>query len=288
MRWSEILRRLFNHEAVIIVLKGYWKTGKTNVGLKIAEDLLKLGVVQLIGTNIKVKETDTLKYIEDFETLKKFHYDDPRRPKSKLFILDEAGKIAVKRGAMRSINVEWMKFLPELSKGKMKLLVITQSEHLTDSIFTNTQFTRGTLTTHKSREFGYSVSIVSELLPDYQIFINNFPKTTIDYAPYGSAEFFIEARVTDEARELQCCKIAKMYAIEKLSTVKISNRTGWERNKIVRYIKMHIRHTFGQLTDEDIAEIHERGSEEPQTLSNSGGVPEPVPVTLLDKGVEGS
>jgi hypothetical protein len=277
LRYKEILKRLFDHEAIIIILKGHWKSGKTNVGLRIAEDLISLGIVKLVGTNIKIDETDTIKYIEDFETLKKFHYDHPRRPKPKLFILDEAGKIAVKRGAMRRMNVEWMKFIPELSKGKMKLLVITQSEYLTDSIFTQVQFTRATITTHHSKEWGYSISIVSDLLPDYQMYINQFPQTSIDYAPYGTADFFIEKRVEDTL-DLMCCRIAKMYAVEKKSTVKIANKLGWTRDKVITYVKMHIRHTFGRLTPEDIKEIREGAPEEPQSDKNIGDVPEIVPV----------
>ena len=117
MNYKSMLKRIFGHEAIIVIIKGNWKTGKTNVGLRIAEDLLHFGLIKVCGTNIKIKTTENFKYIEDFPTLKKFHFDHPTRPKPKMFIFDEAGKIAVKRGAMRRMNVEWMSFLPELSKG---------------------------------------------------------------------------------------------------------------------------------------------------------------------------
>ncbi len=249
------MTRIFRHEAIIVILKGYWKTGKTNAGLRIAEDLLDLGLIKVVGTNIKIKETDQFKYIEDFETLEKFHYDDPRNPKPKLFIFDEAGKLTTRRGAMRRMNVKFMTFIPELSKGKMKMLVITQSEYLTDSMFTTTEFTRATISTHKSKEYGYTISFSSELLnTSASVFVNSFPKTTIDYSPYQSAEFFLERR-TVETHDLLCCRISRDYAIKKLSSNQISNRTGFPRRKVMDLIRRHLRHTFDRLTPEDIEEI---------------------------------
>jgi hypothetical protein len=262
--YQQILKRIFDHEAIIVIIKGFWKTGKTNVGLRIAEDLIYYGIASICGTNIKIKENDTFSYIEDFDTLKKFHYDHPTRPKSKIFILDEAGKIAVRRGAMRKINVEWMKFIPELSKGKMKLIVITQAQFLTDSMFTETEFTRATITTHHSKEYGYSIGIVSELIENATLYINEFPKTTINYSPYQTAEFFLERRIP-ETHDLMCCKIARMYAVDKLSTVAISNKLGWTRDKVIRYVKIHIRHTFDRLTPDDIDKIK---NSEPDTVKD--------------------
>lgn len=254
MNYRQLLKKIFDHEAIIVIIKGYWKTGKTNVGLRLIEDLIEIGIISIAGTNIKIQSNEFLKYIEDFPALRRFHYDDPIKPKSKVFVFDEAGKLAVRRGAMRKMNVEFMKFIPELSKGKMKLIVITQSENLTDSIFTETEFTKATITTHKTREFGYSISVMSELLDRPMYFINRFPKTNIQYSPYESAEFFLEPRFL-EKRNLLCCVVSRMYAVEGLSSTKIANRLGYSRDKVIRLIKMHIRHTLNSLTPEDIEEI---------------------------------
>jgi len=254
MNYRQALKKIFDHEAIIVIIKGYWKTGKTNVGLRLIEDLLLMGIIKIAGTNIKIDSTDKLKFIEDFPTLRKFHYDDPIRPKSKMYVLDEGGKIAVRRGAMRKINVEWMKFLPELSKGKMKLIVITQSENLTDSIFTETEFTKAVIETHKTREYGYSISVMSELLDKPLYFVNNFPKTTIKYSPYQSADFYMEPKFL-EASNLLCCRISRLYAVDGLSSTKIANKLGYSRDKVIRLVKMHIRHTLNDLTPEDIEEI---------------------------------
>lgn len=256
MNVKEILTALFNHEAIIIILKGYWKTGKTNVGLRIAEDLLRYGIIEIVGTNIKIKETKHFKFIEDFTALKNFHYDSGTNPKHKVFIFDEAGKLAIKRGAMRKVNVEWMKFIPELSKGRMKLIVITQAEFLTDSIFTETDFTKATITTYKHKK-GYSIAIESELLDIPRMYLNNFPKTSIKYGAYESAEWFLEPRQKDRDKmHLLCCDIAYDYAILKKSTNKIANERGYStREKVIRLLKRHIRHTFNEMTPEDYSEL---------------------------------
>lgn len=256
MNLTEILTAIFKHEAIIILLTGYWKTGKTNVGLRLGEDLLRLGLIDVVGTNIKIKETEHFKLIEDFSALKKFHYDSGTNPKHKLFIFDEAGKLAVKRGAMRKENVEWMKFIPELSKGRMKLIVITQAKFLTDSIFTETDFTRATITTYKHGR-KYSIGIESELLDIHRLYLNNFPKTSIKYGAYESAEWFLEPRQKERDKTfLLCCELAYDYAVKKKSTNKIANERGYSsRLKVIRLLKRHIRHTFNESTPEDYSEL---------------------------------
>jgi len=251
-----MFKKIFDHDAIIVVVKGFWKTGKTNVALLIMETLLELGIIELFATNIKIKPTENIKYICDLVSLKEFHYDDPDNPKHKGFIFDEAGKLAIRRGAMRRENVEWMRFIPELSKGRMKLIVVTQAEFLTDSMFVETEFTRAFITTYKHERHGYSISIESELLDDPYIFINKVPKCKTEYSAYASAEWFLEQQSTLEAKSYICCEIAKMYAVDKMSTTKIANEKGYKsREPIIRFIKRHIRHTFSVLTDEDIIEI---------------------------------
>ena len=70
-----MFKKIFDHDAIIVVVKGFWKTGKTNVALLIMETLLELGIIELFATNIKIKETENIKYICDLPTLKEFHYD---------------------------------------------------------------------------------------------------------------------------------------------------------------------------------------------------------------------
>lgn len=243
---------IFRHEAIIVIIVGFWKHGKTNVGLKIAEDLIKFGLIEVCATNIKITETKTMRYIEDMETLKEFHYDDPDNPIHKAFIFDEAGKLAVKRGAMRRENVSWMKFIPELSKGRMKLIVITQAEFLTDSMFTETEFTRATINAKKHERYGYSITVESELIDPNFIIINKFPKCKTEYSAYSSAEWFLTKREQTKSRQLYCCKIARLYAVEKWSSTKIANEEGLKtRLQVMNILKRHIRHTLNQLTMED-------------------------------------
>jgi len=87
--YADILKIIFRHEAIIVLITGEWKSGKTNVGLKIAEDLRTLRLIEKVGTNIKIVENDFIKYIEDFDNLNQFHFDDSKNPSNKLFIFDE-------------------------------------------------------------------------------------------------------------------------------------------------------------------------------------------------------
>lgn len=238
---------------MICIIKGEWKTGKTNVGLRIIEDLIHWGIIKVAGTNIKIEPIENVNYIDNFQDLKQFHYDDPINPKHKCFALDEAGKHVVRRGAMRRENVEWMKFLPELSKGRCKLLVITQLERLTDSIFTETEFTRAMITARKHETYGYSISVQSELIPrPYFFYVDKFPKTNIKYSAYSSADWFLERR-EDNREELFCCKVARLYALDGKNTTKIANELGLKtRTNVLHILKRHIRHTLHQLTKADI------------------------------------
>lgn len=265
MKYSDILRTIFNHEAIIVMVKGDWKTGKTNLGLRIVEDLLKLKIIKIAGTNIEIEETDTILKITDFPTLREFHFDNPRNPTHKAFVFDEAGKLTSRRGAMSKRNRAWYEFIPELSKGRCRLIVITQSEYIADSIFTDSQFTKAIFTTYKRKT--YYASVESELfrrIVNRTQSIRPFPKCEIVYNPYGSAQWFLERQ---EIREtgLLCCYVARLYGVENISTVKIKAKLGLpSRTQVTRLLKLHIKHTFKEFTKSDINELKEiRKSIEP-------------------------
>jgi len=168
---------------------------------------------------------------------------------------------------MNKVYVKWMEFIPELSKGRMKLLVITQGEFLTDSIFTNTEFTRAKFTTWISKnKKNFGLVIESELIKEPRIFIRNFPKSNIEYSPYESAQWFLEARHI-QRDEFLCCKIARMYAIDNKSSTVIANELGFHRSDVTRYLKRHIRHTFNQLNQIDILTLAQEKGLDVQTDS---------------------
>lgn len=258
MNMSQILRAIFNHEAIIVLIKGDWKTGKTNTGLKIVEDLLKLGIIKIAATNIEIEESEKIKKIVDLPTLQDFHFDHPRHPKDKAFIFDEAGKITSRRSAMSKMNRSWFEFIPELSKGRCRLIVITQSEYISDSIFVNTQFTKAIFTTYK---YGnrYDVAVSSELFKYFKRqYFKGFPKCDIKYNPYGSAEWYLERKAMLDIEPL-CCRVARLYGIENISTTKIAQRLGVpnDRTKVTRLLKLHLKHTLMKLNKEDLEELKE-------------------------------
>jgi len=60
-----------------------------------------------------------------------------KRNGRKLFLFDEVIEATQKRRAMASINIQWVKRILHLSKGRCHLIVITQSQKLTESTFFN-------------------------------------------------------------------------------------------------------------------------------------------------------
>ena len=62
----------------------------------------------------------------------------------KMYIFDEAIKNAKNRGAMTKLNKAWFDVIPELSKMRTHLVVITQSDEYVDSIFKSQEFLSGT------------------------------------------------------------------------------------------------------------------------------------------------
>jgi len=261
INWSQVLRTIFDHEAIIVIIKGNWKTGKTGLSLAIMEYLLKMGLIELGATNIEIEETDKIKMITDMPTLKEWHFDHPTNPKNKAYVFDESGKLTSRRSAMSKNNRAWFEFIPELSKGRCKLIVVTQSEYLTDSIFSNTQFTKAHFTTFK---YGnrYDVKVESELFRDMpSVYFRRFPKCEIKYAPYASARFELERR--DYKTLFLCCDIARDYGVKDKSTTVIANERGFtSRVQVTRLLKRHIRHTLGVYPTDDILEYRkEKGLE---------------------------
>ena len=110
------------------------------------------------------------------------------------------------------------------------------------------------MTTYKHPN-SYSLEVRSDLLGGLPLYLNDFPKTTIEYSPYSPAEWFLQKRISTDNLFL-CCEIAREYALDKKSSAVISNERGWaSRVKVMNLIKRHIRHTLKQPTLEDLIEI---------------------------------
>jgi len=89
------LNMIYGKPASVTVIKGDWKTGKTNFGLYLAQVLKKCNLVQQMGGNIecfkdlKTRERDPkFEFIDNFLRLEMWGYT----PFRKVYIFDEAIK----------------------------------------------------------------------------------------------------------------------------------------------------------------------------------------------------
>lgn len=182
------LRAVFDLPASLVLIIGDWKVGKTDFSLYLAEILLKMKIIHKVGTNIWIEKSkpnssnleSKFRYIDNIPDLKRFLFGDRF---SKLFIYDEVVTSTPKRRAMSKINVEWVKIIPELSKGRAKLIAITQEQNYMDSIFNNPVFLRGIF---------YKVSKKKAILRSHlmrlpRLEIKPIPRTRLEFDPYRIA-----------------------------------------------------------------------------------------------------
>jgi hypothetical protein len=180
------IRKIYSLPASVTLVIGDWKTGKTDFALWLYQILLQLGLVSRGASNIKT-EGSNLEYIDSLLVLKQWLFLNPFR---KTFLYDEMQESTVNRRAMSNLNVEWLKTIPQLSKGRCHLIAITQTEDYTDSVFLNNHFWRGTW---KKVSLSDKSMVVLEaprkICPEIQYISRGIPRTTIKFDPYLEASF---------------------------------------------------------------------------------------------------
>ncbi|MGC8937144.1 MAG: hypothetical protein ACP5KV_07290, partial [Candidatus Methanomethylicaceae archaeon] len=195
--WDEcLLRHYKDTPASVSVISGKWKTGKTDFALFLAVDELRdrLGAVESVGTNIKTYDP-SITYINNFVDLETWLFKDRKR---KVFIFDEALKAAPSRSAMSKQNVKWMQYVPELSKARCHLFVITQEEDYTEKLFIHPTFIRARWIKKSLK----TVDLISQLYPGDVYRFNDIPKSKVSFDPYHIATWQMvpdgEATVVDD------------------------------------------------------------------------------------------
>jgi len=183
---AQILHRIYNTPASISVVSGEWKKGKTDFALYLAKDALKdrLGIIKEIGANIKT-ESDEIRYVDNFTDFELWLFGNKKR---KMFLYDEAIKSTPSRRAMSQINTKWLEYVPELSKGRCHLVVITQEEDYTEKLFLHPTFVR-------VKWIKQDLKTVDLIIPGkYQVLrFHEIPKTTVKFDPYRLATWKLEA-----------------------------------------------------------------------------------------------
>lgn len=206
----EAISKIYGKPASVTVMRGKWKTGKTNTALYFAQLLKSWGIVSEIASNIEVYESletrkiaeEQVKFVSNFLKLRMWGFATNRR---KLYIFDEAIKNAPSRSAMTKLNKAWLEVIPEASKMRLHILAITQTDEYIESIFKNEAFLNAVwekteqpttsplyrkVVTLKAKEY------YSEVLEFYPI-----PQTTLIYDPYLSANMSLEPQ-TDSLNHL--------------------------------------------------------------------------------------
>ena len=187
--WESCLRKIYGTAASVTVVTGEWKTGKTDTSLYIAFDELKekLGIIKKIGTNIKVFKDDKftelddrITYVDNFVDFETFVFQDK---KPKVFIFDEAIKAAPSRKAMSQLNTKWLEYVPELSKGRCHLIVITQAKNYMEKLFLDPMFIRA-----EWRKIDKTTVVLTILKPRIEIHtFYDIPPTSLKFDPYRQA-----------------------------------------------------------------------------------------------------
>jgi hypothetical protein len=216
--WEYAIRTIYGQPASVTVVDGEWKTGKTDLALHLYEEAKRLGVILKCASNImcwedpqKLKPSTEVVYIDNFIDLNAWMFSGYR----KMFIYDEAIKSTPSRRAMSQMNTKWLEVIPELSKGRMHLVVITQELKYTESSFLHPTFVRGhwrkISLPQRHPQFRKMVKLYTELFPEIYTF-KSLPPTKIVFDPYRSATFSLTPDVSQSENLSLELKVAYDYA----------------------------------------------------------------------------
>jgi len=181
---KRVLEQVYGLPASVTVITQHfgWKFGKTDFSLLLAEMLWELGLIDMAASNTETLGDYKIEFINDFANYDEWSRRNSRR---KLFIFDEVIESSQRRRAMSSINIGWVKRIPQLSKGRCHLVVVTQSMRLTESAFGNWTFLRGVWwKLNKTTVKFFNPHMFSE-----EIVWHDLPKTRIQFDPYEFATF---------------------------------------------------------------------------------------------------
>jgi hypothetical protein len=257
--WDEcLLRHYKDTPASVSVIQGKWKTGKTDFALFLCVDELqdRLGIVKEVATNIKTNGEAI--FVNNFDDLEAWLFKNKER---KAFIFDEAIKSSPSRAAMSKINVRWLQYIPELSKARCHMFVITQEAQYTEKLFLHPTFVRA----HWIKRDLKTVDLISPLYKEICRF-SEIPQTRVKFDPYAVATWHLEAtslEVVDND-----IKIALEYARGKRSH-EIMQKYGLRyRSDLMLTIRRAIEKMYNVYMRRGGAEVTENTTDnkEPQVL----------------------
>lgn len=277
-RFRKVLRKIYSEPHGITVIKGDWKTGKTDFGLHLYEILTEMGLIQDCAGNIQTySDSDCehpintpIKYVDNFLELKAFMFRNLHR---KMFLYDETMKNAPSKKAMTLLNSEWQRVIPELSKGKMHLIAFTQEESMTEKIFMHRTFNVAKWEkirlppTHP--QYRKLVKVSSKLLRENYQF-RNVKRTRVFFNPYLSATWTMEPKqkntLIENSLEL---KVTHEYMSGmSFSKIRDAHPELLHNTQVQRLIRSGLKSLFGllQVTEDSSGIVNAQGSNKTKDL----------------------
>lgn len=173
------LRKIYGIPS-LSVIGGVWKVGKTDFALYLAENLLRLGLVSRVASNIETGD-ERVKFLSSLDEVRYWLH---KGSYLKLYILDEGNVHLLKRTPMARMNVDSIRLLGEVSKAHGRLIIVAQEVLGVDSEFLNPTWLRA---------IWYKTSLKNVRLNSHligrEMNFRNIPKTTIPFDPYRIAPF---------------------------------------------------------------------------------------------------
>lgn len=213
---------------IIVLVKGDWRTGKTDTSLLLAYLAMHWGLVDKIGSNIYTFNSPLVDYIDTTGQLKDWLHRDKTR---KLFVFDEGLKWVYKRKAMSGMNVNLVTdILPEISKGHASMFLLSQIDSL-DSDVLHPAFCRAVFEK-------LSKKVMVTHARDYpNRTFTNLPscQSVIKFDPDRRALFFNRelAKLTATGKESLIYKVAQQY-VGKSSFKQIGKELGLHQQQVKR------------------------------------------------------
>lgn len=227
-----LLKRLLR-DPIIILMKGDWRTGKTDTSLLVGYLCLKWGLIDKLGSNIFCYNNPRVDFVETTGGLKKWGHQDKT---TKLFILDEGLKHLYRRKAMSAMNVDFIsEILPEVSKAHMRMILITQTEKIDQDVL-DPAFTR-------AEWKKVSKKIMECRAKDYPFRVfKNLPRSPIRFDQDRLALFFNkDLSKSSSFKDMDTiCQVAHLYS-KNVPFNEIKDKYGLHPEQVKRMIRKALK-----------------------------------------------
>jgi hypothetical protein len=230
----KLLRRVLR-DPIVILMKGDWRTGKTDTSLLLGYLSQKWGLIDTIGSNIFTFDSPLVDYVITTGQLKEWLHKDKTR---KLFLFDEGLKWVYRRKAMSSMNVSIItEILPEISKGHARMILLSQIDSL-DSDIMHPAFTRAVFTKQTKKV----MTTVAKHYPPRTFTHLPSVQSVIRFDPDRQADFFNRevSKVRDSSHMSLTWQICEAYT-EGVRFNEIKRRFGIHQQQLKRHIQKGLK-----------------------------------------------